>query len=1180
MFDLIFGLPNSRLIFIGTIITSVILVLLFIGTSLYLYTNCGPTLTQWIDKLRKRGDAASASKLKRVRTLLEILAHDVLKHRLLGLISLSEGVKSVKKEDGKYELTAEQLDRIREEMFRLCGVKSAPEDRLWRKWTTTFMEIRQLAHYFMVSPFGDPLLKNTARVMLKLHKMFSMYVSKENAEAVTPKAIAELELEACGDIYQRILDLASGCRMVVEPQDIVARAMDMISIQTERADALKRIHVESLPKGKWLCTASSETLSMCLMRVIDNALSVGGNIKVTARLSVDDFTGSQFLMFRVYDSSDKIPDPVQYGLGLRGVLHEMNEFDGGFMFRNDAQDNFKKAAVLSVPVYDYREIAVQSAGIGRFIPIEVLQVFIALLAVFCLARITGGLPVEFAGVGTSIIEFPVEVGHELVIPLCVGGSNVSATIEIDEKAACWEGNCSLYSVLEQLRACAKGIDSNDCPGEIRWTPLFEDGKRQGKSYDLTVHCISAGPPASEDSKNIRILVSRPNTAPQIIQTSLENVSTDKTVPIVGKPVDVAAADRLVLHAVAIDSDADVIQYKLTLPDGKTSISYDGVFPLNPDWGAFTSWTAELEVTDNIAKPIRVPIQLHAETLHTIELRNIAVWQPQNNAYASCYSVVDAQHVCNFGNQHNDNVRISVWFDPLQKQIRPQFSLELAENAFYAVRFIPISGSNTPGNQIGDRWEIYDISTGYVKLTAELTFIEKTSVPGVYDFVFNVTTSPEVNTQFPLAMRISELSGKLPEDASFVLFNFASVSHSDVLFSNKNVYLREYELDEDSADGRASVAFYSVTNPKALKPSFGNFTCTQPEFEKAFEPISFKKSSSGWYVDFRLKNGCIHGLTSKLDSKARLCALELFLDKEKQQSETIWVTLEDRHCTPHVSDIKLTSSQEQLDQNIFQWHFKVSDPDLDLRQDQIQIVGNTPSSLFVNRLPNDDAFYGIAMVQGICKKSFSFPKLQIHDESGLLYKTALSAKMNCASLVALTEPKKEFYVENGELLKLPLTYDVDVSPRLTTRPGKIVDDAFVWEASCLYGKGPLKVSIVGDSEERIGDPLNFFIYVNNCRPEIKLKLNGEYVDNINKIVVPVGKESVLSFDNVKEIINDYYYVTTLENDSSEIAVSTDSETWDTTIICPDEPSVRKLHLFVKHEDHKNEIKELEIHCIKL
>ena len=166
MFEPIFNLPNSPAIFVVTILIAILAVLLIIGSLLNIFMFIGPSLSQWIERMRWKSDAESAATLKRVRKSLEILAHDVLKHRLLGLSSLAQQLKRGRKE-GK-QFSKEQLADMRDEMFRLCGVRSDPNDRLWKQWNETFQEIRRLAHHLMISPIVDPTLRQTSKIMFKL----------------------------------------------------------------------------------------------------------------------------------------------------------------------------------------------------------------------------------------------------------------------------------------------------------------------------------------------------------------------------------------------------------------------------------------------------------------------------------------------------------------------------------------------------------------------------------------------------------------------------------------------------------------------------------------------------------------------------------------------------------------------------------------------------------------------------------------------------------------------------------------------------------------------------------------------------------------------------------------------------------------------------------------------------
>lgn len=1190
MLDSIFSLPNSPATFILTIVITCILILIVIAFYLHINLFVGLTLSQWIEKTRLKPDASSANMLKRVRQHLEILAHDVLKHRFMGLQSLAQSIKKNADDNGKIKLTPEQLDDLRKEIFRLCGVRSAPSDRLWQKWKDTFSEIRHLTHNMLLSPFVDPTLKWTTYVMFRLRRMFALYITKDRADAFTPEAFHKLDLEKCGDVYSKILHLTECCGMVIHVPTIVHNALDALHAQTGRQDALSHIEIGPLPEETWLCPAAAQTLTRCILRILDNAMSQQSRVMICAEITCDALVGQTFLTFRIYDTNAFMPEPIQYGLGLRGVLQEMTAFDGGFRFRLEEKEAYRKAAILSIPVFPYKAVHIERTPPWRrmvFIFVNALSIFLIILTI---NRIIGGPPVEFAGKGITIIEFPIEVGNELVIPLCKGGTHVRATLDIDENAACREGNCSLYRVLEDLKACASGINNPDCPGELRWTPQFDDGQRLGKSYEITVNCISEGPPKSETSDHIRILVSRPNKAPEVIQVQIENMTSGITSNITRGPVGIAANDQIRLHAVAIDLDSDLIQYTLHYPDGTSHTSFDGFFTIEPSWGMFTSWNAELEISDNIAPPIRIPIQLRATKLHPIELRDISVWHHQSKLFMGCYSITDTQHLCNFDSAISNDISIAAWFDPLLKRVRPKFIFEPAEMLNYDIKYHP-KNDTVSESQIGDQWEIHHAETGQTIAFIELMRMEKTTHPGIYHFIFNIMTNPDFtqseakSTTFPLTIHLTDLSNRLPEYAAFVLFTYHSAGRSEASFVTKHIKLKEYAAEEHASDAKSFITFYGIHND--LKPSFGKFSCSRPEFESAFEPIGFKHNSTGWRIDFNLKPGCIPGLTSTLDNRERLCSLEVFTDAEKKHAETIWITLEDRACPPVIDHLELISTPEERAQNDFKWQFRILDSDGDLEPENIEFTSSAEDAF--NLLIETDqtyagsAYRGVFRTKGVCLKDMQDRFLSATDATGLFLRRRISLPLNCPPLVQMITPLNRVDIDEGEELRLPLAYDSDVTPRLLSSVGKIEKGVFIWKADCHYGDTPIPVSIQGDSKTRIGATLQFDIHVRHCFPKFILQAGGVLQD-MSKLVIPKGQTRTVTVSSTSGNLSKYLYDSHLEDDTPNITFDSElNDTWKLTIQCHDDHSENTLWLHARPDDDVHpylfhEPQKIHIRCV--
>ncbi|MCL2325346.1 MAG: hypothetical protein FWC40_02430 [Proteobacteria bacterium] len=948
MLEQILVYPSSTAFYVGAVVFFCILLVLLILSIVNARYFVGLTLSQWIDATRQKKDYLSATKLVAVRKLLDALAHDVLKHRLLGLGSLVEEVRKMTTPEGAKPVSSEALDDFREEIFRLCGVKSVPSERLWTKWSATFHEIRQVAGSRLLKPIADPMLHETSRVMMRLHGMFAHYIVKERASAVTPETLCRLGTENVPRIYQSILAMANGCQMVIEPNEIVKASLEALGAQIGGENIERCIQIHFAPECKWLSPVPTHPLVMCLTRIIDNVLAQNSRAKITISIVNEPFTGAAFLTFKVYDECPDMPEPSQYGAGLRGVRHTMNDFGGGFQFKREADGEFQKSAILSVPISTYSPLQVCRAGRWRMMTYVAALVLIAAALLLSFLRVIGGLPVEFAGDGKSVVEFPIEVGQTLRVPLCRGGQNVRVSLAVMNNS-CWEWTCSLYEVLDGLQPCERSMQDPQCPGELVWTPKFEDGQRQGKSYELSVHCISDGFPRSEDIQRIRILVSRPNSAPELLLLQIENSTQNVTTSLLTNAlVSVGAEDRLRVRAVAVDGDSDVIHYRLFLPGGEVLTSYDGVFPIVPEWSMFATWTAELEISDNIAPPRRVPIQLRAERLRSIELREVGIWSESDGNYVPCDGIANSR-VCYLSDALDSKLHLNVWFDPILPRPRPFFRFESSENERIEVQYLASGHGEREAVREGDRWEVYVRATRQLVASIELEHITQGSKPGLFTYAFALMPSPsfrEPAYYWPLILHVSEETGRMPPLQSFIIFSHQGSSASGATFSTRHVELKEFEREEDAGGAVRSLWLYPTHDAHELMPSLGQVICQTPEFSDAFEPPSIREVETAWQIEFKLRRGCIMGLRPELDSKQRLCSVEVFFDEAKTLSDTLWLTLVDRACPPRIEALTLQSPQAGIHDNVLRWRFRIVDTDGDLRPENITVTGNKNLNMLI------------------------------------------------------------------------------------------------------------------------------------------------------------------------------------------------------------------------------------------
>lgn len=1052
----------------------------------------GQTLSQWIERTRNKNDEYSAEKLIIIRKQFEILAHDILKHRLLGLTSLVEEIKEVTEGGSKIQkLSLEQQTAFRTEIFRLAGLKFSPEERLWSRWRECLTEIYRQASFYTAAPPIDPMFRDNIRALLSLRRLLMSYVDEEKSPTDFLRQFLHLPFERCENLYPTVLQIIDGCRMIVDPELIVKKAVNAVASQTSRKDLLSHITIYPDIPQKLLCPAASGTIVMFLTRLIDNAIQSSRDAAISVELFTDDFTGSSSLLFKVYDRSETIPKPNEYGMGIRGIKSRITAFSGGFQYVLETRDDFRKAAVLSFPVSDYCDIPVSKLPKSTLFLISSACVITLGIFGICVAYVLGGPPVEFAGEGQNITEFSVNVGEELRIPLCSGGRNVRVETHLVNEI-CPEDNCSFSDVLDALEPCEHQITDPDCPNEIRWTPKFEDGQRQGKNYELTVHCISDGPPSSEDSRRIRVLVSRPNSAPHILLAQIIN-QTRNTIHYIkpGETIRTGVSDDIMLNVMASDNDADVLTYKLRQPDGKVLTSADGTFALKADWSLFATSTFELAISDSFAKPVKLPIILEADEFHPVEIQSAGIWSPGNSTKQICEGNAELR-ICQLSDRLSNVFELQVWFDPLQRQIKPHLEIQPTGNLGFDIR--PIAPHHDNETLLGDQWEILTRNSHQLLAVIELTNIEKTSTPGLFHFTFNLLTTPvtaEINS-LALNFSFSELNGKIPQTTSMFVFSRQESYHQPFTFSSRRIELTEAENDVDLPLAQSDLWIYPSTSDRSTgRPSIGPIVCQTPEFAEAIMPPEVHEHHNAWRFVFRLIPGCIPGLAPDMPAKNRLCAADIYYGNNQKQSEAFWIFLNPRSCQPRIETLSLTSSHEQLKENQFRWRFKITDPDGDLQANAINITGLKTYSLSTETDPNarGNAYTGEIGFDGSC--STIQPKdiaLRVRDNAGHELLQSLNPTLTCPPLAKTDTGNTTYHVDDDTMLTIPILHDGDVHLSLNSRIGRLNGDTFEWQASCVYGNGPHTVEIRTESLTRTGQPLQLEIHVENCLPKFNIRID--------------------------------------------------------------------------------------------
>lgn len=1165
---------SSALIYYLSLVVVVVLLPVLIVILYKSLDVIGLTLSQWILKAQRKDDEATAKKLQDIRKLLDTLAHDVLKHRLLGMISL---VGLLDEGDGTPKsLSAQDYDDYLEEIFRLCGAKAAPHERLWTRWRNTFKEIKAIAGRTLLVPIADPLLHATDRLMLRLRAMFKLYVAKDKANAITPQALLKLDIQASQPIHKDVLLLASQCRMLIKPRELANSALTSLRLQMGRKSLDNCFTLHDSVAESYLSPAPMRLLLTSVVRLLDNALAQGKHTaQVKIDLQTDAFSNAQLLLIHVYDSSEQIPLPHQYGDGLQGISRSLAEFGCGFGYRLVEDPEFQKEAIISVPITDVEEITVKPLTWKRYVSFALIFFVVVTALVVAMYRVFGGAPIRFAGGGDTVIEFAVNVGEKLSIPLCEGGNSPRAELSIS-RGACWKNQCTLYNVLDKLAPCAKGLAHKDCPKRLEWTPSFEDGARQGKSYELTVKCISLGPPQSEDLKNIRLLVTRPNSTPELLLIQTQDLASQETRTIFpDKTTEFPADAKLRLRAVALDKDTDLLLYTLLLPNGSLLESYDGEFLLPLEWSQFGTWTGILQISDMVSKPKTFPIRFKANRLRPIELKNLGIWSSLSASSLNCRGMGDSR-LCDLTDGEVNELNAQLWFDPLLDQVSERINFESTPDSPIEVLPHPTKSPQRLTSIVGDRWELRERETQQTLAIIELANISARPHTPLRDYGFRISVaplSPLDPLHWPVFLTVSESSNRAPALKNLLVFSRHGQVQKSMIMSTKHIILQEYEKESDERTARASIRLFGFNANSEQNPQAKAVICENPAMAQAFEdPKIVRINENAWNLDVKLKQGCIPGLNESLSEKDKLCFLEIAYN-QSNESEFLWLSLKDRPCAPRIESLELISKPEELEKNQFKWSFLIVDTDGDLEEKSIHLNASPNFKLKFSPTPKNENQHNSRISGTItgslnCKNSPQTIIIEAQDHTKLSTRKALQPPLHCPPLASTPDKQTQFQINEGQLLQIPLLHSEDVKLRLDNSLGTIENNTYEWRANCIYGRGPHHISIEAKSTNNFGNPLQFDIYVQRCTPRIAILADDQAISLDSPISIPLNGSLTLQIDTLKADRTRFKIEVTRNNPDPQLQIQNEQNPPTLTLTCKQntlQESIQVLALPIDNND---------------
>ena len=883
----------------------------------------GQPLAGWVERRRCDPTEEETHQLSTIRKILGTLAHDVLKHRLLGLISLIQSLDAAelaeqqessdvpKEGDDPAWAIEEELagdahrkserdwGELRQELLRLCGARAAPRDRLWARWSEAFVEARRIAGGRIVPPWGDRRFQRTDRTLKRLRKMVRAFVAGERESALSPDRIRVLGLTQLGDVHGEILSIAEGCRPVIDVEKVVGEGLSALGALVGRRGAAERVTCHIDVDETFLADAPPRVIATCLERLLDNALRLSPEeapIEVRVEVEHDDLFGDEVLVFRVLDVIAHIPDREHFGSGLRELQRALAEYDCGVSFESldGSQPPFFKEARLTLPVTRCEPLPSSHRALAPLRLVAPVLLLLVLISSLATTRILGGAPVQFSGLGNlsgePVVEFRTRVDQELQFKLCEGGSEPNAEVKLEHEESCIAPECSLAEVIKGLEPCGERLARSDCPGVFRWTPSFEEGSRQGKEYELSVTCRAPGPPESEDHRRIRLVVSRRNTPPNIEKVELEGEDGASVLLDKDGPVKLNASTRLVLVASATDDDEDPLQFRLypghsgpkgaDLPEHFKSRDGRFIFDEIP-WSDDGFFNATLEVDDGIDPPVRQALVFEATQLHRTELRSLKMQVLPTTKPVSCVgghgegaglatsSGSGGVMICQLGEQKRYQLTFGVWFDPLLGQVEENITISADKSD--PIRVVsPLGSALAPRQpQLSQTWRLQARRTKQPLAKLELTEVSDDLSSGeelryyTMELKLDDINTLEMNNWF-LRFKVEESSGRT-EHLDFVLVLSRLGQGNRLSTTPSRVQLYEFERDGDRDDARKSVQvmlYDQGSTSRKLAPAI--VECNRAELASAFEtsitPLNLHQGGAKvWQLDIELKQGCIEGL---------------------------------------------------------------------------------------------------------------------------------------------------------------------------------------------------------------------------------------------------------------------------------------------------------------------------------
>ena len=1110
----------------------------------------GTPLTSWIRQKRRNPTSDEAHQLLAVQAILDTLAHDVLKHRLLGLVSLVQSLDVLEQEiasDGQSSaehLTKthpEQWEGLRSELLRLCGARAAPHERLWARWSDAFDEVRRVSGGKVLPPAFDLSLRKTDRTLQRLRKLVRRFVAGENEDALSPEKVKALDLPSIGGVHGQILRAAEASKPLIAPRRIVEDALSAVSSLVGRKGASRRVSLVFETEQAALANASGRVISKSLERLLDNALRLSPQdapIALLVQMENDELLGDDLLVFRLLDTLPSWPSVDDYGEGLRGAKRELAEFECGLSFNaiNEAElppslsrksDTLVKEAKITVPISHFEELPLTHRALAPLLKATAGLAFVSLIALSATSRILGGAPVQFAGGGEPVVEFRVSAGEKLSFALCEGGREPSVAIQL-EHDACRPPHCTLAHVLDRLEPCSHKLSSPECPGLFSWTPSFKDGSRQGSSYELTIACHSPGPPKSEDVRRVRIVVSRPNSPPQVFLTQLTQDDQVYVLPF-DEGLDIDAGGDVTIQAFARDEDDDPLLYTLTLPNQESIESYDGRFALGQlSWSAAGSWRATLTVSDGVAPPIAKELFLYANRLRPIELRNFSL--RLDGLPLPCLGEGNAR-LCEITDEATYIAQFDLWFDPLIGRIDERLKLFSPEDGSVFIQTVdpkasqeeaasfelPLAAQAPPQPpSLHQRWVIRSRYSGRTLAHVELIELPADSLTNTrrYGFAFKIEQLASNDPQhWTLRLQVEEISGRTESlDMVLVLARSDAGKRPPFEVSPRLVRLSEQVLGSRRHNSSADIHIFFFNQDQTATLAEPEIHCNNPSLEEAFtKPILTHQGQGEWSLTLTLKPGCINGLGGAQSyfgrREERTCDVLLSSDDGAERT-SVKVILEDRPCPPNFEELNSTPSEELPEGESLAWNIALADPDGDLTLDGIHLHGGEGKlklKLEKDTLAKGSRFVGTVSGSLSCNDLRHSISIEANDQRGLRSKRSLSPQLTCPPLVSTPNGQLEYMLDEDQEFSLGLEAPSDVQLLLESGPGQLNGSTYAWQPSCDNGRGPYQVEIAGLHTSNYGTPLTFAILVSRCKIRWELHEGSKPLDLSLPIILNPGQQ---------------------------------------------------------------------------